>query len=117
MAFLSKTAKEATLWKPLLDEANRMVDEKMIGVRVLKNCLDFITRYEDWSQGDYNYQLLNYLDNIIDEAMVKRLSLCKNGAVLLIKFLGELRNRCNSDGRDAFDDIFGDVIEWIKKQL
>ncbi len=70
---------------------------------------------------DKHSSVILSLDRIaIDDEMVKRMSRCKNGKDLILRFYGELQKKYleehPEEQKGLLDDIFAEVTEWIKQQ-
>lgn len=51
----------------------------------------------------------------IDDEMEKRMSKCKNGKDLILRFYEELQKRYLEEQKGLLDDIFAEVTEWVKQ--
>lgn len=53
---------------------------------------------------------------VIDDDMVKKMSKCKTGKELVLRFYEELQKGFPKEQEDLLADIFFEVTEWVKQQ-
>lgn len=100
----------------MLRIAQDAVENGKVDANLLKNLRGQVT--DDNSIFDNEHlPILRSLDKIaIDDEMVKRMSRCKNGKDLILRFYGELKKKYLEEQKGLLDDIFAEVTEWIKQQ-
>ena len=115
MAELEETAARLSM-DSVLRCADEAIKNGKVDANLLKNLRDQVTNDNSMLVDEHLPVIQSLLKISIDDEMVKRMSKCKNGKNLILRFYEELQKRYLEEQKGLLDDIFAEVTEWVKQQ-
>lgn len=99
----------------MLNIAQEAVENGEVNCELLKNLREQATHAAVYDSA--HLPVIQSLHNIaIDDDMVEKMSQCKSGQELILRFYEELQNGFPEEQKFLLADIFSEVTEWVKKQ-
>ena len=119
MAELEETTARLNM-DSVLKLANDAVKNGKVNAKLLQDLREQVTN-EKTMLLDEHLPVIQSLHNIaIDDEIVKRMSNCKNGKDLILRFYEELQKRYLEEHleeqKSMLGDIFAEVTEWVRQQ-
>lgn len=114
------TGLEETAARLHMDAVLRLVDDAVkngkVNAKLLLDLREQVTSDKSMLLDEYSPVIQSLHKIAIDDEMEKRMSKCKNGKDLILRFYEELQKRYLEEQKGLLDDIFAEVTEWVKQQ-
>lgn len=114
------TGLEETAARLHMDAVLRRADDAIkngkVDANFLGNLREQVTNKNSMLLDEHSPVIQSLHKIAIDDEMEKRMSKCKNGKDLILRFYEELQKRYLEEQKGLLDDIFAEVTEWVKQQ-
>lgn len=103
-----------------MDSVLRLADDAVkdgkVDANFLWNLREQVTNDKSMLLDEHSPVIQSLHKIAIDDEMVKKMSKCTSGKELILSFYEELQRGFPIEQNKLLDDIFAEVIEWVKQQ-